>query len=53
MNATWRERLAIWLSWRVPRLLARWVFVRVAVHGYNEYPADRTTGEALRAWDAQ
>lgn len=44
------EKVWIWLSWRMPKQLAKWTFIRVAVHNESNNPADRTCGDALRAW---
>lgn len=44
------ERFLIWLSWKMPRRLAYWVFIRVAVTGNERYPADQTVGEVARRW---
>lgn len=46
----WRERkekIFMWLAWRVPRPIAYWVFIRMA-SDTDQNPADRTCDEVLR-----
>lgn len=49
-----KEKLLIWLAWKMPASLAKWVFVRVATAASIELP-DREMGsitcvEALEKW---
>ncbi len=48
----WKHTLARWLAWKIPHRLAYWVFIRVAVHNYKDYPGDRTVRHALSTWEA-
>jgi len=52
-KATWRrrDRLVIWLAWKLPRRLAYWVFIRVATYDYQFDPGGRTVSHALDCWD--
>lgn len=47
-----KERFAMWVAWRLPKSIAYWAFVRVAVHDINEYPGDRSVHAAAEAWSA-
>ncbi len=47
---TIRERLIIWMAWRLPRILAYWAFVRVQTADYGGNPADRSATEAMGSW---
>jgi hypothetical protein len=44
------ERLLLWFVWRLPRKVAMWAFIRVAVAGNNGHPDDRSISDALKAW---
>ena len=46
----WVARLTTWLAWKLPRRLAYWAAVRVAIHNVDEYPGDRTVFEILEGW---
>ena len=52
----WRERLLIWLAWRMPRSLSYWCAVRVGAHattgdwGHFNTP-ETTVLDALKRWD--
>lgn len=52
---TYRDRLWIWLAWRLPRGLVYWCYVRVAANATRREP--HTTHEtlsllrALRDWE--
>jgi len=48
---TMKERILIWIAWHIPKELAKWVFVRVAVSntGDLEVPGITIT-EALDRW---
>lgn len=53
-----RERLAIWLAWKMPRLLAYWCAIRVASHGTTgrfsaQVVPELTVMDALRRWDGK
>lgn len=46
----WAEKTTIWLVWHLPRSLVMWAFIRVAVHGNNGHPDDRSISDTLKAW---
>ena len=48
---TIRERLIIWLAWRLPRIVAYWAFVRVQTANYGGNPSDRSATDAMKSWD--
>lgn len=50
-----KEKILIWLAWKMPRGLAKWAAIRVMTAGrhgepYAENPAERTCGHALNSW---
>lgn len=46
----YRERVLLWIAWRLPRAVAYWAAVRVMVEGYDENPAERPIVDALNDW---
>lgn len=41
----WKERLAIWIAWRLPKRIVLWAMIRVAAHATtgrwgNEHPGN-------------
>lgn len=44
------DNLAHWAARHLPASVAYWAFIRVAVHGINEYPGDRRVVDALDTW---
>ena len=49
------ERILMWIAWKVPKPLARWVFVRVAIFGtVGKYSStvlpEPTIVDALKRW---
>lgn len=46
------EQLRMWIAWHLPKAIAKWAFIRVAVHDINEYPGDQTVSQAMARWDA-
>jgi hypothetical protein len=52
-----REKLLLWLVWRLPRPVVMWAFIRVGAHATtgpygNTVVPELTMMEALRRWDA-
>jgi hypothetical protein len=49
---TRRDRLMIWLSWKLPRDLVAYCYARVAVASLapNQSPTDQTVVDPLRRW---
>lgn len=52
-----REKIAMWLAWKLPRRLVYWAFVRMAVSNadgtnYPLNPAEQTTGECLKGHES-
>ena len=45
-----RERVRIWLAWRLPRSVAYWAMVRVVTSDYDGDPTERSVVEALERW---
>lgn len=45
-----KERIIVWLAWKLYRDLVYWCFVRVATEHCGGNPNDRTCGEASRSW---
>ncbi len=46
-----RDRAVMWLAWRLPRRLAYWATIRVAVHEYGGNPGERPVENALKGWE--
>jgi hypothetical protein len=44
------EKFWIWLSRKLPRALAYWAYIRVAVEGNTEYPGDQKVFEPMQRW---
>ena len=44
------EKLLIWLAWRLPKGLAKWVAIRVMTFDSEGNPGERTAAESLDAW---
>ena len=44
------ERIAIWISWKLPRVIAYWAFIRVATEGQIDDPPRRTCMQAADAF---
>lgn len=47
-----KERFVIWLAHKLPRSVAYWAYIRVAVEGNNEYPGDQKVMEPAQRWTA-
>ena len=52
---TIKERIAIWVAWKIPRWLALWCFVRVSSEAITKQPESETFPEltcidASRFW---
>ena len=47
------EQWAIAVSWRLPRMIAFWAFVRVATDGCENNPADQTVKEVMDRWQGE
>ncbi len=46
----WLARSAIWVAWLLPRRVAYWATIRLAVEGTEDYPGDRPVIEVLKSW---
>lgn len=53
-----KERLAIWLAWKLPRSIAYWAYIRVATYKTTEAPmsyrnpTSQTIDEPMERWRA-
>lgn len=50
-----RERIVMWIAWRLPRYLAYWVAIRVMAHATtgpygNQEPGRVSIMDALKRW---
>ena len=53
-----KEKLLMWLAWRMPRSLAYWCAIRVGAHATqgqygNQVVPDLKFMDALQRWDTQ
>lgn len=46
-----RERAVMSIAWHMPRWIAYWCYVRVAVEGTDANPADQTVVEPMKRWE--
>jgi hypothetical protein len=44
------ERIQLWISWRVPRKIAYWCFIRVATYKNGDAP-DPSVITIMKRWD--
>ena len=49
-RAQWLERASVWVAWHLPRRVAYWATIRLAVEDNEDYPGDRTVIEVLDGW---
>lgn len=47
------EKVVMWIAWHLPRKVAMWAFVRVAVDGWDTHPDDRKASDALNHWEGR
>jgi len=52
---TWKDKLAIWIAWHLPRSITMWACVRVATAPgtRDDYPGEQSVIAALKNWDAE
>lgn len=43
-----REKLLMWIAWKIPKSIAYWVFVRCATQTKEPYPAERTCLQVMK-----
>lgn len=51
----WKERIAIWIAWRLPRSVVLWAMIRVAAHATTgrwggEHPGNLTYKDMHDRW---
>lgn len=47
---TLKDRIAIWIAWHLPRLVAEWTYRRVSETGATYNPFDQPVSEPLDRW---
>lgn len=52
LSEEFRERLAMKIAWMLPRRIAYWCYIRVAVYNEDGNPADQTVDQPLMRWNA-
>lgn len=55
MTTNQKDKLAMWIAWRLPRRLVMWCYIRVGAHATtgqygNESPTEVNMMEALQRW---
>lgn len=44
------EKIVMWIANHLPRSVAYWSVIRVAVERNNEYPGEQSVNEILERW---
>jgi len=44
------DRIAHWIARHLPRNVAYWAYIRVAVWGNPDYPGDQKVFEPMKRW---
>ena len=49
--ADMKERILIWITWKLPKSLVYWCAIRLMTYNFTGSPCSRTCTEALKGWD--